>query len=138
MELHDGVEPEDRLHGCRTLAAAVRMSTDIGRQHRSKRFRIAARGGEEGPGKLKAALFVDFRVEVMHGAGKAAGRQPLRHRVSVIVALNIVRVLLVIRGEDDCQGLFRLKAGGENERIFNRHRGSLPSMGADCVSCIAY
>jgi hypothetical protein len=26
--------------------------------------------------------------------------------------------------------LFHLKAGGENERIFDRHKGSLPSMGA--------
>jgi hypothetical protein len=34
--------------------------------------------------------------------------------------------------------LFHLKAGGENERIFDRHRGSLPSMGADCVGSIAH
>ena len=34
--------------------------------------------------------------------------------------------------------LIRLKTGGENERIFDRHRGSLPSMGPDRVGSIAH
>src|SRR5262249_50069736 len=38
MDFHDGIEPENRLHGRRTLAAAVRMNTDIGRQHRQSAF----------------------------------------------------------------------------------------------------
>ena len=46
-----------------TLAAAVRMNTDICRQHGSKRFHVAAaRSGEESLGKLKAALFVDLEA----------------------------------------------------------------------------
>src|SRR5260221_14508830 len=62
-DLHDGIEADDRLHGCRTLAAAVRMNTDIGCQHRRKRFHVAAaRGGEESLGKLKATLFVDLEA----------------------------------------------------------------------------
>ena len=61
--LHDGIEADNRLHGCRTLAAAICMNTDIGRQHRSKRFHIAAtRSGEESFGKLKATLFVDMKA----------------------------------------------------------------------------
>src|SRR5689334_6367828 len=52
MDLHDSIEAEDRLHGGRTLAAAVRMNADIGRQHLSKRFHVAvARRGEESLGK---------------------------------------------------------------------------------------
>ena len=59
MDLHDGLEAEDRLHGCRTLATAVGMDTDIGRQHRSECVHIAAaRGGEEGLGKLEATLLL--------------------------------------------------------------------------------
>src|SRR5512139_4086479 len=63
MDLHDGIEADDRLLGCRTLAAAVRMKTDIGRQYRSKRFHVAAtRSGEKSLGKLKATLFVDMKA----------------------------------------------------------------------------
>src|SRR5215467_13599639 len=63
MDLHDGIEAENRTHGRRTLAAAVRMNTDIGRQHRSKRFHVAvARRGEKSLGKLKATLFVDLEA----------------------------------------------------------------------------
>src|SRR5260221_14453334 len=63
MDLHDGIEADDRLHGCRTLAAAVRMNTDIGCQHRRKRYHgAAARRGEEILGKLKATLFVDLEA----------------------------------------------------------------------------
>src|SRR6185437_3099832 len=40
MELHHGIEAENRLQARRTLAAAVRMDTDVGRQHRSKRFHV--------------------------------------------------------------------------------------------------
>jgi hypothetical protein len=63
MDLHDGIEAENWLHGCRPLAAAVGMNTDIGRQHRGKRFHVAAaRGGEESLGRLKAAVFVDLEA----------------------------------------------------------------------------
>ena len=62
MKLHDGLESEHRLRGCRTLAAAVGMNTDIGRQHRAQRLHVAAaRSGEERLGELEAALL--FHLE---------------------------------------------------------------------------
>src|SRR5262245_63286646 len=63
VDFHDGFEAQNRLRGRRTLAAAVRMNTDIGRQHRSKRFHIAvARRDEKSLGKLKATLFVNLEA----------------------------------------------------------------------------
>ena len=63
MELHDGIEAEDRLRRCRTLAAAVGMDADVGRQHRAERLHVAAaRGGEEGLGELEAALLLHLEA----------------------------------------------------------------------------
>lgn len=42
VNFHDGIEADDRLYGCRTLAPTISMNTDIGRQHCTKRFHIAA------------------------------------------------------------------------------------------------
>ena len=83
MNLHDGIETEDRLRGCRTLAAAVGMNADISRQHRAKRLHIAAaRGGEEGLGKREATLLLDLEarprladVAARAGSELAAGRR---------------------------------------------------------------
>src|ERR1700722_533804 len=36
LELHNGVESQHRLRGCRTLASAVGMNADISRQHPPK------------------------------------------------------------------------------------------------------
>ena len=77
VDLHDGIEAEDRLQGCRTLAAAVGMDADIGRQHRAQRLHVAAaRGGEEGLGKLEATLL--FHLEArsrLADMGARAGRE---------------------------------------------------------------
>src|ERR1700704_684411 len=73
MNLHDGIETEDRLRGCRTLAAAVGMKADISRQHRAKRLHFAAaRGGEKGLGKREATLF--FHLEARSRLSDASAR----------------------------------------------------------------
>jgi hypothetical protein len=47
-DFHDGIEAEGGLRGCRALAAAVGIKSDISRQHGAKRLHIAAaRGGEK-------------------------------------------------------------------------------------------
>ncbi len=62
MNLHDGIEAEERLVGRRTLAAAVGVQADISRQHRTKRLHIAAaRRREKRFGKREATLL--FHLE---------------------------------------------------------------------------
>src|SRR5690606_26773164 len=78
-----GLKAENRLHGCRALAAAIGMHADIGRQHRAKRFHIAtARSVEEGFGKLEATSFFHLEarsrladVGARTGGELAAGRR---------------------------------------------------------------
>src|SRR5262245_32723022 len=63
VDFHDGLEADDRLNGCRALATTVGIGTDIGRQHRTKRFHVAAaRGVEESLGKLETTLFLHLEA----------------------------------------------------------------------------
>ena len=85
VKLDDGLEAEDRLRGCRTLAAAVGMDTDIGCQHRTQSLHIAAaRGGEESLGKLDAALLLhlEARSRLADMGARTSGELPASGRVT--------------------------------------------------------
>ena len=86
VRLHDGIESDDGLHGRRSLAAAVCMDADVGRQHRAERLHVAAAGGgKEGLGKLEATLLLhlEARSRLADMGARAGGELAAGSRVAL-------------------------------------------------------
>ena len=85
MHLHHGIESDDGLDRRRSLAAAIGMNADIGRQHSRQRFHVTVpRGGEESLGELEATAFVhlEARPRLTHMGARAGGELAASSRIT--------------------------------------------------------